>query len=264
MLIGAGGAVALAGVGALGWRSAVGSMTDYDSYAAHLRMPVPADPDVTDLIRYATLAANSHNTQPWHFRVEEGAIDIVPDLSHRTPAVDPDDHHLFVSLGCAAENLLIAAMATGRPGELEISVEGDRMRYSFSKGAARPDPLMAAIPIRQSTRAAFEGRSVPAADIERLRQAAEMPGVRVILLIDRMRIDQVRDLVVTGNGVQMGDPAFMTELKQWLRFNPRSAMVSGDGLFSAASDNPVMPSFFGGLAFDLFFKAPSENDKYAR
>jgi hypothetical protein len=27
---------------------------------------------------------------------------ILPDLSRRCPAVDPDDHHLFVSLGCAA------------------------------------------------------------------------------------------------------------------------------------------------------------------
>jgi hypothetical protein len=25
-----------------------------------------------------------------------------------TPAVDPDDHHLYASLGCAAENLVIA------------------------------------------------------------------------------------------------------------------------------------------------------------
>ncbi|MGH1559991.1 hypothetical protein ACRAWD_24530 [Caulobacter segnis] len=31
------------------------------------------------------------------------AIEILPDLSRRTPVVDPDDHHLFVSLGCALE-----------------------------------------------------------------------------------------------------------------------------------------------------------------
>jgi glucose dehydrogenase len=36
----------------------------------------------------------------------------------QTPAVDPDDHHLFISLGCAAENFAQASGATGRPGRL--------------------------------------------------------------------------------------------------------------------------------------------------
>ncbi|MBS9402255.1 hypothetical protein KG088_01260 [Halomonas sp. TRM85114] len=51
------------------------------------------------LIRYATLTPSGHNTQCWRFRVEEGAISILPDLTRRTPVVDPDDHHLHVSLG---------------------------------------------------------------------------------------------------------------------------------------------------------------------
>ena len=71
-----------------------------------------------DFVRYATLAPSGHNTQPWRFSIGENRIDIRPDLSRRTPVVDPDDHHLFVSLGCAAENLILAAGARGRPGEL--------------------------------------------------------------------------------------------------------------------------------------------------
>jgi hypothetical protein len=65
------------------------------------------------LVRCATLAPSSHNTQCWYFKVEEGAITILADLSRRCPAVDPDDHHLFVSLGCATENLVQAALAHG-------------------------------------------------------------------------------------------------------------------------------------------------------
>ncbi|WP_348769932.1 Acg family FMN-binding oxidoreductase [Pannonibacter phragmitetus] len=264
ILIGAGGALVLAGGAAAGWRSAVGSMGGFDSYAGGLRAPMPAGPNIADLIRYATLAANGHNTQPWRFRVGESTIDILPDLSRATPVVDPDNHHLFVSLGCAAENLLIAATATGRAGQLETNAEGERIRYSFSKAEAHPHPLLAAIPRRQSTRAEYDGRSVSAADIEALRQSAETPGVRLVLLTDRARINQVRDLIVAGNDAQMADAAFMAELKRWLRFNPRSAMASGDGLFSAASGNPVLPEFLGGLAFDTFFAAGAENDKYAR
>lgn len=264
VLLGAGGMLLLGGAGFAGWRSAVGSTSEYDDYAAHLRASIEARADIVDLVRYATLAANSHNTQPWRFRIGDGAIDILPDLSRRTPAVDPDDHHLFVSLGCAAENLLIAAGATGRPGELEIDADGARIRYFFSEGAPRPDPLLAAIPERQSTRATYDGRPVPNEHLEGLERAAEMPGVRLVLLSDRARMRQVRDLIVAGNDIQMATPAFMAELKQWLRFNPRAAMISGDGLFSAASGNPVLPDLLGGYAFELFFNSRSENDKYAR
>ncbi|WP_219339633.1 hypothetical protein [Luteimonas salinisoli] len=123
-VVGAGSLALLAGTGALGWRARVGTSAGYAAYAEGLRAPLPADADALDLVRYATLAANSHNTQPWRFRVGAQAIDILPDPSRATPAVDPDDHHLFVSLGCAAENLAIAAAATGRPGELETQDDG--------------------------------------------------------------------------------------------------------------------------------------------
>jgi hypothetical protein len=62
----------------------------------------------------------------------------------------------------------------------------------------------------------------------------------------------------------MADPAFMRELEQWVRFNPRSAMAMGDGLFSAASGNPSLPTALGRIAFDHVISAVSENDRYAR
>ena len=263
LLVGAGGALLLGGVAAYAWRSSVGSTRDYADHIEFSRAPLPADPTENDLIRYATLAANGHNTQPWRFRALDGAIDILPDLSRATPVVDPDDHHLFVSLGCAAENLAIAAAATGRPGEAQADAEG-RVRFLYSEGPARSDPLFVAIPRRQSTRADYDGRPVSAADIETMRKAADVPGVRLVLLTDRTRVDQVRDLVVAGNDAQLHDPAFIAELKHWLRFNPRTALETGDGLFAASSGSPVLPGVLGGLAFDTFFTADVENDKYAR
>ena len=58
--------------------------------------------------------------------------------------------------------------------------------------------------------------------------------------------------------------AFVSELKSWLRFSPRQALRSGDGLYSAASGNPALPEWLGPRAFDLFVTAKSENDTYAR
>lgn len=262
LLLGVGALAAAGGAGLAGWSAAVGSTADYDRYSAGLRAMAPADPALADLIRYATLAANGHNTQPWRFRIADAAIDILPDLSRRTPVVDPDDHHLFVSLGCAAENLRIAATATGRPGTL--SLEGAAARYEFDRGPARGDPLFDAIPLRRCSRTGYDGRPVSTRDLETLERAANAPGVRLILLTDRPRINQARDLVVAGNEAQMSDPAFMAELKRWLRFNPRDAMRTGDGLYAAASGNPILPAGPGGFAFDRFFGAAAENERYAR
>lgn len=262
VLWGLGGLAALAGVGGVGLRAATGSTGAYALYAGGLRA-LAATPGVADLIRLASLAANSHNTQPWRFHITGAEIDIRPDPSRTTPVVDPDDHHLFVSLGCAAENLIIAGAATGMPGVLETGPDGGS-RYAYARGAPQPDPLLAAIAERQSTRGLYDGRAIAAGEMEVLRRAGEMEGVRLVLIDDRARIDQVRDLVIAGNDAQMRDPAFRAELKHWLRFSPRSAMASGDGLYAPASGNPALPDFVGRHAFDLFVTAAAENEKCAR
>ncbi len=264
LLIGAGGTAALLGLGVGASIASEGSPRAYAAAAARLRAPLPSDPPPADLIRYATLAANGHNTQPWRFRIGAEAIDLLPDFTRRTPIVDPDDHHLFVSLGCAGENLAIAAAGSGRPGELTAAEDAAGLRYAFRHGPARPDPLLAAIPRRQSTRGVYDGRAVAANLLGRLAAAAAMPGVDLMLITDRPRINRIRDLVLAGNAAQLGDPAFIRELRHWLRFNPRAAMAHGDGLYSAASGNPVLPSWLGKPALDLFFTARSDNARYAR
>lgn len=48
---------------------------------SRLRAALKAEPLLPELVRYATLAANSHNTQAWRFRFGPGGIDIEPDFS---------------------------------------------------------------------------------------------------------------------------------------------------------------------------------------
>ncbi|WP_371345085.1 Tat pathway signal protein [Ancylobacter sp. IITR112] len=263
-LLQAGGvAVAAAVAGGLGWRGAIGSAGAYERYSADLRAPLPADPALTDLLRLATLAMSGHNTQPWRFRLGPGSLDLLPDASRATPVVDPDDHHLFVSLGCAAETLALAAAATGRPGEWRAQEEGS-LRYRFAPAPPQADPLAAAITRRQSTRAVYDGRPVPAGVLAALARAAAQEGVRYVLLTERARLNALRDLTLAGNEAQMKDAAFRAELKRWLRFNPASAQRQGDGLYAGASGNPSLPDWAGAIAFDLFVTAAAENDKYAR
>jgi len=264
LLIG-GATVAVLGAGAT-WLGTVqmGSGADYRDATAAMRIPLATRSDARDLIRYATLAPNGHNTQPWRFRVGDQRIEILPDLARRTPVVDPDDHHLFVSLGCAAENLALASAALGRPGIARFEQRpGGAVVFDFERGPPIRSALFDVIPRRQSTRADYDGRAVSTAELDLLAKAAAVPGVDLVLLTDRTRIDGVRDLVVAGNSAQMADAAFVRELKSWLRFNPAQALRAGDGLYSVASGNPALPDWMGPLAFDWLSPAQSQNDTYA-
>ena len=80
------------------------ALTPYEQAVRTAWAPMRVEPGKLELVRFATLAANSHNTQPWKFSIKDSSISIAPDYARRCPIVDPDDHHLFVSLGCATEN----------------------------------------------------------------------------------------------------------------------------------------------------------------
>jgi hypothetical protein len=265
LLLAGTGAIATAAAGAVGWRGATGSADDYTAAMRALRRPFDPVAGSAEWLRFATLAANGHNTQPWRFRIDGDALWLLPDTSRRTPVVDPADHHLWASLGCAAANLRIAAAAAGRHGEVvHVEADGGALRFEHAAGPAEGSPLLDAIPQRQSTRGDYDGRGVSAADVQALLAAAQLPGVATIVLTQRREIDRVRDLVIEGNRVQMGDPAFVAELRDWIRFSPRAALARGDGLYSASSGNPTLPDPIGRRLFERVFTVAAETARYAR
>ncbi|MCB1369599.1 MAG: nitroreductase family protein [Rhodovulum sp.] len=258
----AGGATALAGAAALGafrWRQGASA---YESAIAASRAALPPEPGLSDLVRYATLAANGHNTQPWRFAASASGIAVTPDFSRRTPVVDPDDHHLFASLGCAAENLSLAARAAGRSGTPAIGAEG--IEIDLAPAAPAAGPLFAAIPHRQSTRSDYDGSTIDPALVDRLIAAAAGHGVEAIFISEPAEREAVLELVVAGNTAQLADPAFVRELKDWIRFSPAEAARRGDGLFAAASGNPALPDWAGRLVIDRVLTAEAENARYVR
>ena len=68
----------------------------------------------SEWVRLAALAPNGHNAQAWTFRaVNDEQLLLSPDFSRRLAVVDPADRELYISLGCALENLTIAAARDG-------------------------------------------------------------------------------------------------------------------------------------------------------
>ena len=267
-LLGAGGTVAIAASGAAGfvlwsgagkdaWRDAVQAIRD------PIKLGLTGQDALNELVRYATLAANSHNTQAWRFEIGPATIMLLPDPTRRTPTVDPDDHHLFASLGAAAENIVQAAPLLGLSAVPRFDSDGDgRIVVVLSSAAVMATPMAEAIPKRQCTRSLYDGQPIPAADLETAAAAARDDGVELLVLTERSAIDAVGALIIEGNTTQMGDRVYINELKQWLRFSYAEAVSSADGLFSATSGNPVLPGAIGRLLVDFVVTAESENKKY--
>lgn len=86
----------------------------------------------------------------------------------------------------------------------------------------------------------------------------------MLLLTERPAIERLLEFVVEGNTAQTADPAFVKELKSWIRFNGADAVRTRDELFSVSLSNPAIPAWLGDLAFGWFFTPKGENDKYAR
>jgi len=234
------------------WRHSEGALADE---AAQMK----------EIIRYATLAPSGHNTQCWRFRLTNRSIAILPDLSRRTPVVDPDDHHLFVSLGCATENLVQAARAFGFMGNAEFSpATGGVITVALERSKAEESSLFKAIPHRQCTRTDFDGKPLAPEELRLLEAAGTGNGVAVILLTEGEAMKKVLEYVVQGNTMQINNPAFVSELESWIRFSDGEGLRTGDGLTARSTGSPPVPRWLGRLLFRTFFRVKPENDKYAR
>lgn len=217
--------------------------------------------DYVSLVQLATLAASSHNTQPWRFELRPQQIAILPDFSRRCPEVDPDDHHLFASLGCAAENLLLAARAAGLAGH--PSYDAARACLAIELEAATPERgrRFQAIALRQCSRARYDGSTLTTAELRALEAAGSGPGVGVLLMADEPSKQQVADYVAAGNRAQFGDPRWAREMRKWIRFNAREAATTRDGLYGPVLGIPRVPRRLGELLMPLATSAERQSRK---
>lgn len=255
------GVGALAVVGAAGYGLRSRAAGQYAQAANSARLPLNLNAtgpgQLAELVRMATLAPNSHNTQAWTFAPTPDGVRLAIDPARRTPVVDPDDHHLFVSLGAAVQTLIIAATAYGMTASPKVATDGT-VTLAFA-GGAQPSPLLPAILVRQSHRGLYDGTALTDADRAALRAAD--PDLRLIEAGPNHRA--LRDLTVSAYARQMADDAYRAELKSWLRFSHGAAIQTHDGLFAGCSGSPALPQILGDGLFDVLVTAKGQGDALA-
>jgi hypothetical protein len=172
------------------------------------------------LLSYAILAPSSHNSQPWKFNVSGDEIKLYADKTRWLKVADADQRELHISLGCALENLLVAAEHFGY-GHNVTYLPGDEDLVAVVKlapnGQISRDPsLFDAMLSRHTNRKLYENRVVPESTLQMLQNQSADDDLQLYLTYDPKTINSFGDLVVQADKIQYGNPDYRSELGFWL------------------------------------------------
>jgi len=186
------------------------------------------------LVGRAAMAPSPYNTQPWRFRAKDPTVvDLQWDPSRRLTAADPVGRLLFIALGAALENFLIAARDLGFQPELAWFPEGEegatavRVRLGEPGPLPDPDPRVDLQARRRTAHGALTGPVEPA-----VRQALEKLDVGEVRLgwAEEHWQEALAGHAAETAGRQWRDPAFRRELLAWLRKDQAALEAERDGM----------------------------------
>lgn len=177
------------------------------------------------LLRYAILAPSSHNSQPWSFAVDGATIEVQAEESRRLEVADPDRRELHLSIGCAVENLLIAAARFDLGTTIEYGCEGGDdgplVTVTVDPGSSAEiegdaAALFGAIVDRRTGHGAFEDRPVPTSTLDRFEELVRDPGVDLLLVEGGSRKQTIAELQAEADELRMDEAAYRRELGHWI------------------------------------------------
>ena len=212
------------------------------------------------LVAQAVKAPSGHNTQPWKFRQNGSVVEIHPDFDRRLPVVDPDDRGLFVSLGCATENLCLAAQNIGYESSVAVGDTGVIAVALTEEMDIKSNPLFEQIDLRQTNRSIYTGEEIALDVLKRLQAIRSEDGVSVHYYARQTKqFNDIEQYVLQGNTRQMQNEAFKAELKSWMRFNKKHQDQTLDGLSYAVFGAPNVPRWMAEPIMSMAINAKTQN-----
>jgi nitroreductase len=172
------------------------------------------------LLNYAILAPSIYNSQPWKFNVSEDEIRLYADEKRWLQVADADKREYYLSLGCAIENLVIAAEHFGYTCQT-IYFPGEKDLVAIIKLAPRmppvPDPgLFGAILSRRTNAEPYIDRIVSDEVLKELQIQLTNQSIQMHFKSDSEIKTGFRDLVVRTDQIQYADANYKSELGHWL------------------------------------------------
>lgn len=194
------------------------------------------------LVRAAILAASPHNTQPWLFKVTDSSIDLYLDPKRYPGALDPYLREEHIGMGCALENLMLAAPVNGYaasptllPAKLTSASEYPAhelvAQVALAPGPKQQSALYDAIPRRHTNRNPYLLRALPVDFVEDIRQlASDETDVKVFVFTTDADRNHIVDMISRANDIVYADPQVDQGSRQWERMEWSDVQKFRDGL----------------------------------
>jgi hypothetical protein len=172
------------------------------------------------LVGYAILAPSTRNTQPWRFEAATDTVRLLADFDREQAVADPDRRELYISLGCALENLLVAAEHFGFRHEVTYFPEhgNDELVASVAfQHGEMPPSARAGIPLdtigrRYNDNSVYRSRPL-SEDIRCKLETCRMESeLRLDLTDDHCFHRWVEQLTQEADRLEFADPDFREEL----------------------------------------------------
>jgi hypothetical protein len=217
------------------------------------------------LVRAAILAANPHDTQPWLFRVSASRIEMFADPNRRIGAIDPYLREMHIGLGCALENLLLAADANGYSYHLSLLPEPSNPNYvasiDLSPGPTFASDLYKAIPDRHTNRGAYvKEKPVSSTVLDQLKSLGKNePDVKLFWFATEAERLRVGDLIIQATEAIIADQEQSHDSAAWFRYTWKDLQQYRDGITLDATGSPW---HIRALAKVLPPQSPEKNDQF--
>lgn len=191
-------------------------------------------------------AASPDNLQAWRFEAVDGALHVHLPREGRLPT-DVDDMFSLIGIGCAVENIVVAASAQGHTASVTVdrqpSAHGERIAIvTFAEGGEK-DPLADVIDRRCTNRKPYATERMADDVAGRLESAAAAVGARVDLLHEDGERDRVGSLIADNDWIRMSHQPLHAELFDIFRLSAAEA-DRGDGLDLASLELPGAAGLF--------------------
>jgi nitroreductase len=171
------------------------------------------------LLRYAILAPSNRNTQPWRFALARDQITIHSDSSRWQEVSDSHQRELYISLGCALENLLIALehfgigyVATRAPGAEDESIAVQIAILDRPVASPYRANLFKAIVRRHTHHGRYRRRALAPKLLRRLADCRVEHDLNLLLTPDGAIKRSVDRLMLEGDALAFSNPRYRKEL----------------------------------------------------
>lgn len=187
------------------------------------------------LLHYAILAPSSHNCQPWSFSVKNNTISIFTEPKRGLPVSDPEELLAHIAIGCAIENVNIAASFFGFDMRIDYFPNNNGLNcvvdLNFKKSSEvfiTNNHRIFSIPKRCSNRNPYQDRMPEQQFLNSLSNLSS-ENTQISVITTQLMRNQIADLIVHWRLSLFDNRSFRQELSKYKRNNFSAAYTGMPG-----------------------------------